>query len=302
MHILVVDDSADARAIVQTALEAAGYRNLTFAASGDEALSLLGVEPRSDSGWPVDAILLDVVMPGRDGVETCACLRADERYKDVPVIMVTSQSAMKTLSDAFMAGANDYIRKPFDFVELTARLRSALRLKGELDRRKARELELLRRAQQANGEAGSGRRAFDATLAKWAHSNTAHAGIIAVQIEALDAMPRPHRQQSEALAESVIASQRVRLDSCFANYGDGLFVIAVPFIDQEEAEYLCSSIRHSFDMLQRDAGFADPPKLRIAAFLPPALGEDPRRMLVKAVDVVSRRSGLPHIEKQAVSR
>ena len=107
MHILVVDDSADARAILQTALEAAGYRNLAFAASGDEALSLLGVEPRSDSGWPVDAILLDVVMPGRDGVETCACLRADERYKDVPVIMVTSQSAMETLSDAFMAGPND---------------------------------------------------------------------------------------------------------------------------------------------------------------------------------------------------
>jgi PleD family two-component response regulator len=88
-------------------------------------------------------VLLDILMPEMDGVEACARIRNDLRYTDLPVIMVTALDDMDSLANAFVAGATDYITKPVNRVELVARVRSALRLKQELDRRLARERELL---------------------------------------------------------------------------------------------------------------------------------------------------------------
>jgi phosphoserine phosphatase RsbU/P len=82
-------------------------------------------------------------MPEMDGVEVCARIRNDPRYADLPIIMVTSLDDMNSLANAFVAGANDYITKPLNRIELVARVRAALRLKQELDRRRAREVELL---------------------------------------------------------------------------------------------------------------------------------------------------------------
>ena len=88
-------------------------------------------------------MLLDIVMPEMDGVEACARIRNDPRYADLPIIMVTSLDDMNSLANAFVAGATDYVTKPVNRVELVARVRAALRLKQELDRRQARERELL---------------------------------------------------------------------------------------------------------------------------------------------------------------
>jgi len=78
-----------------------------------------------------------------DGVETCARIRNDSRHTDLPIIMVTSLDDVNSLANAFVAGATDYVTKPVNRVELIARVRAALRLKQELDRRQARERELL---------------------------------------------------------------------------------------------------------------------------------------------------------------
>jgi PleD family two-component response regulator len=78
-----------------------------------------------------------------DGVEVCARMRKDPRYADLPIIMVTALGDMNSLSNAFVAGATDYVTKPINRIELVARVRAALRLKQELDRRQARERELL---------------------------------------------------------------------------------------------------------------------------------------------------------------
>src|SRR5580700_968567 len=76
------------------------------------------------------------------GIEACARIRSDERYADA-IIMVTALDDVNSLANAFVAGATDYITKPVNRVELVARVRAALRLKQELDRRLARERELL---------------------------------------------------------------------------------------------------------------------------------------------------------------
>jgi len=143
MRILVIDDSEDSRDLAEGALLSAGYTDIATASSGWEALKFLDVGRATNEKPDVDVALLDIVMPEMDGVEACARIRNDARYADLPIIMVTSLDDMKSLNNAFVAGASDYVTKPINRVELIARVRAALKLKQELDRRQAREQELL---------------------------------------------------------------------------------------------------------------------------------------------------------------
>ena len=143
MRILLIDDSEDSRDLTEAALLSAGYTDIVTAASGWEALKTLDVGRNTEERPAFDVVLLDILMPEMDGVEACARIRNDLRYTDLPVIMVTALDDMDSLANAFVAGATDYITKPVNRVELVARVRSALRLKQELDRRLARERELL---------------------------------------------------------------------------------------------------------------------------------------------------------------
>jgi PleD family two-component response regulator len=144
MRILVVDDSEDSRDIAEAALVTAGFREVSMANSARDAFEFLhlGKASASDPGT-VDVVLLDIVMPEIDGIEACARIRNDPRYADTPIIMVTSLADIESLANAFVAGATDYVTKPINRVELLARVRAALKLKAELDRRQARERELL---------------------------------------------------------------------------------------------------------------------------------------------------------------
>ena len=143
MRILVVDDQESSRDLTEGALLSAGYSDIVTAKSGWEALKFLDVGRTTDEAPAVDCMLLDIVMPEMDGVEACARIRNDQRYADLPILMVTALDDMDSLANAFVAGATDYITKPVNRVELVARVRAALRLKQELDRRLARERELL---------------------------------------------------------------------------------------------------------------------------------------------------------------
>jgi sigma-B regulation protein RsbU (phosphoserine phosphatase) len=144
MGILVIDDSEEGRDITEAVLLAAGYKDVTTVGSAADAFARLSMGgPTSQPLVSVDLLLLDIVMPGMDGIEACAHIRNDPRYCDVPIIMATSLADTDSLANAFVAGATDYITKPMQRVELLARVRSALKLKSELDRRQARERELL---------------------------------------------------------------------------------------------------------------------------------------------------------------
>ncbi len=121
--ILLVDDDADIRKFVEMNLRLEGYRVLC-AADGAMALAMVATETP-------DLVLLDVMMPGLDGIELTRRLRADSRTATTPIVMLTAKSMTADRVLGLSAGADDYIAKPFDTLELIARIRSTLRRNAE---------------------------------------------------------------------------------------------------------------------------------------------------------------------------
>jgi len=148
MSILLVDDSAENLLLLQSILQTGGYKDLLTAESAEQAFKHLGMDSSGGDGMSVDLILMDIQMPDINGIETCRRIKEVERYRDIPIIMVTAMAQREKLQLAFAAGAMDYINKPVNKVELRTRVGSALKLKQEMDSRKAREQELKKRTQE----------------------------------------------------------------------------------------------------------------------------------------------------------
>jgi len=146
--ILIVDDSRDEQALLSTRLRTAGYEALMVADSAEAVLGMLTQESAGQGMGDIDLILMDIMLPGVDGLEACRRIKAIERLRDIPIIVITVKTDEQALLAAFAAGAMDYIRKPVNPAELIARVASALTLKKERDTRKAREEELLMRTQE----------------------------------------------------------------------------------------------------------------------------------------------------------
>lgn len=135
-RILAVDDNPRNLAIVEKAL--GGEFQLVTATSGEEALEIA-------SQFRPDIVLLDIMMPGIDGYETCRRLRAAPGQAAAKIIMVSARASTADRLEGYAAGADDYVTKPFDCDELLAKLRVYVRLKSveELDRLKSDTLALL---------------------------------------------------------------------------------------------------------------------------------------------------------------
>lgn len=142
MNILIVDDSIVTRTLLVDMLREAGYANTLQAGSMEELFTMFCAENDPACNL-VDLILLDIHLPGKDGIEGCRELKQSEQFRDVPVIIISGLEQVENLGPAFAAGAMDYLTKPPNRLELKVRVSSALKLKWEMDRRKARERELL---------------------------------------------------------------------------------------------------------------------------------------------------------------
>jgi two-component system, OmpR family, response regulator MprA len=118
MKILVVDDERAVRESLRRALELEGYE-IELAADGNEALYRLEGEAEPD------AMILDVLMPGVDGLEVCRRLRSSG--SKLPVLMLTARTQVEDRVEGLDAGADDYVTKPFALDELLARVRALLR-------------------------------------------------------------------------------------------------------------------------------------------------------------------------------
>ena len=117
IRILAVDDEPDLRALLRILLKNKGYEVLE-AASGQEAVDLVRSEPR------IDLVIMDIMMPGLNGVQACAEIR---RFSTVPMLFLTAKSQLSDKAEAYASGGDDYLAKPFSQNELMMKVESLTR-------------------------------------------------------------------------------------------------------------------------------------------------------------------------------
>jgi two-component system phosphate regulon response regulator PhoB len=122
-RILVVDDEEDILELVRFHLAREGYQ-LTLAATGEEALKRAKLET-------FDLVVLDLMLPGLDGLEVAKALKADARTKSLPIVMLTAKGEDADVVSGLEIGADDYVTKPFSPRVLTARVKAVLRRRSK---------------------------------------------------------------------------------------------------------------------------------------------------------------------------
>lgn len=135
-RVLAVDDSATYLHELLAVLRGEGY-DVVPARSGEEGIEMLATQP-------FDCILLDLVMPGIDGIETCRRIKASPLHRDIPLIMLTAAENRKAMIEALASGADDFISKSSELEVLKARVRAQLRRKQFEDEHRSVREKLLR--------------------------------------------------------------------------------------------------------------------------------------------------------------
>ncbi len=270
MRILIVDDFLENRLPLVQLLSAAGYPDLCVAESATEAFTLLGLDDPASSGGGIDVVLMDVIMPGVDGIEACRRIKAHARLRDIPILMVTGRTRPEDLQEAFAAGAMDYITKPVNTVELLARLRSALVLKREMDCRKARERELvqmteklgevnrtLERLSFLDGLCGiANRRYYETFLQReWSRSSRKSAPLALILID-IDFFKNyndayGHQRGDDCLKQvaQALATALHRPGDLLARYGGEEFVAILPETNTAGAGAVAETLRAAVEVL-----------------------------------------------------
>ncbi len=131
------------RIFIGDLLNEVGYTDLTLCSSVEKAYQAIGFYKHDTTTTDLDLILLDINLPGKSGIDACRELSEHAVFGDVPIIIISGTDYLEGLDAAFSAGAIDYITKPPSHTELLARIPSALRLKADMNHRKAREAALL---------------------------------------------------------------------------------------------------------------------------------------------------------------
>ncbi|MCX5828269.1 MAG: diguanylate cyclase [Deltaproteobacteria bacterium] len=212
----------------------------------------------------IDLIIMDIVMPEIDGIEACRRIKKDDRFEDVPIIMITALADKGILQSAFDAGAMDYIAKPVDKLELIARVRSSLRLKDEMENRRERERELivmsrklaaanqvLQRLSMLDGLTGiPNRRRFDEVLAyewKQAMRSKQPLSLVMIDIDHFKAFNDHygHLTGDDCLKQVALAMSSIlkRPTDILARYGGEEFVAILPFTASDGATAIATAMR-----------------------------------------------------------
>ncbi|MEW6218016.1 MAG: diguanylate cyclase [Thermodesulfobacteriota bacterium] len=266
MSILIVEKDPTTSDLIRQLLEQGGYTGILTRATAQEVASCLGLDDSLQPSVAVDLVILDVVLPDASGLDLCARIREKERWSDLPVIAVTSRATSEDLHLAFAAGINDYLIKPINEAELLARVRAALRLKYETDRRKARERELaegnkqlleanriLQRRSAIDGLTGiTNRRHFEELYdLEWRRAVRYQSplGLIMIDIDFFKAYndTNGHRQGDDCLIQVAGALQGVihRPGDLLARYGGEEFVAVLPATPLDGGRHVAEAMLES---------------------------------------------------------
>jgi len=246
--ILVVEDETNNRFLLKTYLTSDGYQ-VKIAKNGEDALHIVVEDPPS-------AIVLDVLLPNMDGFEVCRRLKSSEITSFIPVIMVTALRGDEERIKGIEVGADDFVQKPFNRVELLTRIKSLLRIKRlhEALKQKVDELEKtkakLRKLAVTDGLTGLyNYRAFRQQL----HQEISRSKRFNLPVSLLimdfdhfkvynDLFGHPNGDKVLKLFAKRIY-QNIRDVDCFARYGGEEFVLILPGTDKKAAKIVAEKIR-----------------------------------------------------------
>lgn len=232
-RILIVDDAMENIQILHHALR--DEHDVLFALNGEKALQI------AHNQLP-DLILLDAVMPGMDGYEVCAALRASAAVRDIPVIFVTALTHPEDETRALEAGAVDFISKPFNSAVVRARVRTQLTIKRQADA--MRELTL---TDVLTGVAN--RRSFNEAMDnEWRRCARSEQPLAVIMID-IDHFKNyndayGHQQGDQCLQQVASAMKRCagRPPDLLARYGGEEFIILLPAVGGDGAEVVANRI------------------------------------------------------------
>ncbi len=231
--LLLVDDDAGGIQVLSRMLTGMGH--LRFALSGLDALKLM------EASVP-DVVLVDAEMPGMNGFELCARMKADSRFAEVPIIFITSHRDVETEVAGFAAGAADFIRKPPPAEAVQARVRTQLRLKMLSDN--------LRRAALVDGLTGLGnRRRFDEQIKSECERARRTGDPLCMLMIDVDHFKRYNDHYGHVVGDAclrriaeVLQSVVQRPADCVARYGGEEFTMLLPQTELPGAGHIAQQV------------------------------------------------------------
>jgi diguanylate cyclase (GGDEF)-like protein len=216
--VLIADDSAVIRAVLRHHLEEEGY-HVEVAVDGPATIEMM-------RRHQPDVVLLDIVMPGLDGREVLSRVKAEESLQDTPIVFLTARTGSDEIVAALRAGAQDYLKKPFELAELIARVGAAVRTKRLQDalRQRSAELEAMSRTDPLTGVFN--RRHLDEELWRFVRLASRHGDSVAVVLFDIDSFIQINDTYGREAGDAVLREftrrvlAAVRAEDILGRWGD----------------------------------------------------------------------------------
>ncbi len=241
--VLIADDSLVVRAVVRGGLEDEGYRVV-------EAVDGLAAIEHCRQDAP-DIILLDIEMPELDGYEVLAALKSDAELKDIPVVFLTSRSGLDDVVAGLRGGAHDYLKKPFENIELIARVGSAVHVKKLQDQLRQRNADLDRMSRTDALTGLYNRRHLDEELIRQQMNADRHHDPLTVLLLDIDHFKLVNDSYGHPAGDLVLSAfadclrSELRAADIAGRWGGEEFLIIMPRTDLEGALEVAERLRRA---------------------------------------------------------